>query len=67
MHKIKSAKPPNPNLQTETSTPDIPDNFTKNSELAWPHTPKKAAKYAKIIIVLLSCSINLNYKTIIQN
>ena len=34
MHKIKSAKPPNPNLQTETSTPDIPDNFTKNSELA---------------------------------
>ena len=44
MHRIKSANPPNPNLQTETSTPVIPDSFTKNSELACPHTPKKAAK-----------------------
>ena len=64
MHKIKRANPPNPNLQTETSTPDIPDSLTKNSELAWPQTPKKAAKYAKIINVLLLRFINYNINNI---
>ena len=60
-HNNKSASPPNPNLHTETSTPETPDNFTKNSELAWPQTPRKAEKYAKIIILLL-LSIKLNNK-----
>jgi len=63
MHRIKSANPPNPNLQTETSTPVIPDSYTKNSELACPHTPKKAAKYANMIIVLLLCVIKLKQKS----
>ena len=40
----KSASPPNPNLHTDTSTPEMPDSFTKNSELAWPQTPRKADK-----------------------
>jgi hypothetical protein len=41
-HNNKSANPPNPNRHTETSTPEMPDNFTKNSELACPQTPRKA-------------------------
>ena len=53
-HNINKANPPKPNLQTETSTPEIPESLTKNSELAWPHTPKNAEKYANIIKVLLS-------------
>ena len=43
-HNINKAKPPKPNLQTETSTPEIPESLTKNSELAWPQTPKSAEK-----------------------
>jgi len=43
-HNINKAKQPKPNLQTETSTPDIPESFTKNSELSWPQTPKNAEK-----------------------
>ena len=37
---MNKAKPPTPNLQTETLSPETPESFTKNSELAWPHTPK---------------------------
>ena len=33
-HNINKANPPKPNLQTETSTPEIPESLTKNSELA---------------------------------
>tara|TARA_B100000768_G_scaffold114358_1_gene105865 strand:- start:3279 stop:3590 length:312 start_codon:yes stop_codon:yes gene_type:complete len=42
--KTSKAKPPKPKRHTDTSMPEMPLNFTKNSELAWPQTPKKAAK-----------------------
>ena len=41
-HNINKAKPPKPNLQTDTYTPEMLESLTKNSELAWPHTPKNA-------------------------
>ena len=41
-YNIYQAKPPKPNLQTETPTPEIPESLTKNSELGWPQTPKSA-------------------------
>ena len=50
--RMTNAKAPIPKRQTVTSIPDTPDNLTKNSELACPHIPKKAEKYAITIINL---------------
>ena len=43
-HNINKAIPPKRNLQTDTSTAEIPNSLTKNSELALPHTTKNVEK-----------------------
>ena len=43
-HNVNKAKLPKPNLQTDTSTPEISESLTKNLEIARQQTPKSAEK-----------------------